>query len=255
MKSMKKTAMMLSLSGILVSGVAQADTLLGLYLGADVWRTSAEGSFANSAQLQNFNFNDNTQASYYLALEHPVPLLPNIRLQHNRLEADGNTNLTTSFNFAGQTYTGNTLVNNRVDLTNTDYVLYYEILDNDLVSLDVGINGKHFNGSVVVSRSASNGQQATQNVSEWVPMFYSSASIGLPLTGVDLFAQGSMVSYDGSRVYDIQGGVAYALLDNMALDMRLKVGYRAVNLRLDDIDDLYANMEFKGIFAGVELHF
>jgi len=94
-----------------------------------------------------------------------------------------------------------------------------------------------------------------QNVSQWIPMLYTSATIGLPLTGFELFAEGSFVSYDGSRLFDAQGGVAYALLDNLAVDLRLKLGYRAVNLRLDDIDDLYADMNFRGIYAGVELHF
>ena len=50
-------------------------------------------------------------------------------------------------------------------------------------------------------------------------------------------------------------GVAYALLDNLAVDLRLKLGYRAINLRLDDIDNLYADLDFKGAFAGIELHF
>lgn len=252
---MKKTKIILALSGMLISGVATADTLFGVYLGADGWRTSANGSFADSEQLQNFNFNDDTQTSFYLAVEHPVPLLPNIRVQHNRLEADGSTNITSAFSFGGQTYVGNALVNNRVDLSNTDYVLYYEILDNELVSLDVGVNAKHFRGNVVVAGDAAGSPQASQDVSELVPMFYSSASVSLPLTGLDLFAQGSLVSYDGSRIYDVQGGIGYALLDNMALDLRLKVGYRTVDLQLDDIDDLYANMKFKGVFAGVELHF
>lgn len=252
---MKKTALMLSLSGALLSSAVQADTLLGLYLGADGWRTSADGSFASSAQLQDFNFSDKTQASLYLALEHPVPLLPNIRLQHNKLEASGATDLTADFSFDGTLFTAGTDVQNNVDLTSTDYVLYYEIVDNDLLSLDLGINGKHLDGSVAVVETAANGQVVRQNVSQIIPMLYSSVVIGLPLTGLDIFAQGSVISYDGSRLYDAQAGLAYALLDNLAVDMRLKLGYRQVNLRLDDIDDLYTDLDFKGVFAGVEVHF
>jgi hypothetical protein len=37
--------------------------------------------------------------------------------------------------------------------------------------------------------------------------------------------------------------------------MRLKLGYRAMNLRLDDVDNLHADLDFKGVFAGIELHF
>jgi len=252
---MKKTALMLSLSSVLICGSAAADTLLGLYVGTDMWRPSASGSFANDNQLQEFNFNDESQLSYYVALEHPVPLLPNLRLQHNPLESDGVTTINADFTFAGETFNAQAELNNQIDLTSTDYVLYYEVLDNDLISLDLGLNAKHIDGSVAVAESVNADRIAMQNVSQWIPMLYTSATIGLPLTGFELFAEGSFVSYDGSRLFDAQGGVAYALLDNLAVDLRLKLGYRAVNLRLDDIDDLYADMNFRGIYAGVELHF
>ena len=252
---MKKTALMLSLSSALICGSAAADTLLGLYVGADMWRPSASGSFANDNQLQEFNFNNESQLSYYVALEHPVPLLPNLRMQHNPLESDGVTTINTDFTFAGETFSAETELSNQIDLTSTDYVLYYEVLDNDLISLDLGLNAKHIDGSVAVAEIENANRLAVQNASQWIPMLYTSATIGLPLTGLELFAEGSFVSYDGSRLYDAQGGVAYTLLDNLAVDLRFKLGYRAVNLRLDDIDDLYADLDFSGAFAGIEVHF
>lgn len=251
---MKKTALILSLSSILLSSAVSADTLLGLYIGADGWNAATKGSFADTGAMQQFKFDDKTQTSFYVALEHPIPLLPNIRLQHNKLEASGVTTLDANFSFADSGFLAGSQVNNQVDLTNTDYVLYYEILDNDLVSLDFGVNGKYIKGSVGVSQTAGN-LAGVQNVSQIIPMLYTSANVGLPLTGLDLFAQGSFVSYSGSRLYDVQAGIGYALLDNLAVNMRLKAGYRAVNLRLDDIDDLYADLDFTGIFVGVEFHF
>ncbi|PKM19096.1 MAG: hypothetical protein CVV11_11885 [Gammaproteobacteria bacterium HGW-Gammaproteobacteria-15] len=252
---MKKTALILSVSGFLLTGPVQADTLLGLYVGADGWRTSADGGFANSSQIQNFNFSDKTQKSYYVALEHPLPFVPNIRLQHNQLESSGSTSLNTAFSFAGNTFAAGTELQNQTKLTNTDYVLYYEILDNDLVSLDLGINGKYINGTVAVAETDANGMAASQRASQLIPMVYASAIVGLPLTGLDVFTQGSYVSLDGNRIYDVQAGVAYAVLDNLAVNMRLKLGYRAMNLRLDDVDNLHADLDFKGIFAGIELYF
>lgn len=252
---MKKTALILSLSSMLLGGAAQADTILGIYAGADGWRTAAEGSFASSDEMQTFNFEDKTQQSFYLALEHPVPLLPNIRIQHNPLKANGVSDISAGFSFAGVNFFDATQVRNQVDLTSTDYVLYYEILDNDLISIDFGVNGKYIDGLVAVEQVAADGVSAEQDVSQWLPMVYTSAAVGLPLTGLQVFANGSFLSYDGSRVYDAQAGIAYALMDNLAVDLTLKLGYRAVNLRLDDIDDLYANLDFKGVFAGIELHF
>lgn len=251
---MKKAVLMLSVITAM-AGQAQADTLLGIYAGYDGWRTSASGSFADSSQLQTFNFADDTQASYFIALEHPVPLLPNIRIQRNELEASGTSTINAGFSLGGQVFITDTEVRNRVDLSNTDYVLYYEILDNDLISIDLGINGKHIKGDVLVEETSGNGDAAYQSASQWVPMLYSAVSVGLPLTGLEVFAQGSYISYDGSSIYDAQAGVAYTLVDNLALDMTFKLGYRAVNLNLDDIDNLYADLDFKGVFAGIAIHF
>ena len=133
--------------------------------------------------------------------------------------------------------------------------MYYEILDNSVVALDLGLNGKHIKGSASLVEQTQNGLQGEESVSQWLPMLYISSKVGLPLTGLDVFAQGSYIGLSDSRMYDLQAGIGYEVVDSLAVDIRVKVGYRAVNLRLDDIDNLYSNLDFKGIFAGVELHF
>lgn len=251
----KKAALSLALSSVLLTGQAFADTLLGVYVGGDGWRTDVTGRFGNSEPAPTFNFDSQTQGSYFIALEHPIPVLPNIRLAHNQLEADGITLVNGQFSFGGESFAVNTTVANSVDLTNTDIVLYYEILDNSVIELDFGITAKHINGSATVVDQAQNGLQGEESVSQWLPMAYVSSKIGLPLTGLDLFAQGSYLGWSDSRMYDVQAGIGYEIVDSLAVDIRLKVGYRAVNLRLDDLDNLYSNLDFKGIFAGIELHF
>ncbi|SNY52858.1 outer membrane protein [Arsukibacterium tuosuense] len=253
--SIIKATLSLVLGSAVIMGQASADTLLGVYVGGDGWRTDVTGSFGNSEPAPDFNFNSKTQGSYFIALEHPIPVLPNIRLAHNQLEAEGMSRIDGQFSFAGEEFTVNTSVANRVDLTNTDIVLYYEILDNSIVALDIGVNGKHIKGSASVEEQTQNGLQGEESVSQWLPLLYINSKVGLPLTGLDVFAQGSYIGWSDSRMYDVQAGVAYEIIDSLAVDVRLKLGYRAVNLRLDDLDNLYSNLDFKGPFAGIELHF
>ncbi|MDX1536760.1 TIGR04219 family outer membrane beta-barrel protein [Arsukibacterium sp.] len=245
----------LALSSVLLTGNAAADTLLGVYVGGDGWRTDVTGSFGNSEPAPAFNFDSKTQGSYFIALEHPIPVLPNIRLAHNQLDAAGVTLIDGQFSFGGENFAVNTTVANQVDLTNTDIVLYYEILDNSVVAFDLGVNAKHINGSASVVDQAQNGLQGEESVSQWLPLVYVNSKVGLPLTGLDVFAQGSYIGWSDSRMYDVQAGLGYEIVDTLAVDIRFKVGYRAVNLRLDDLDNLYSNLDFKGVFAGVELHF
>lgn len=251
---MMKPVLALSIAGLLFTPAVKADTLLGLYIGADAWRTSTEGGFANSDQLQKFNFADKTQGSYYIAFEHPIPVLPNARIQHTPLTANGSTRLASNLSLNNITFFQGAEINNQVDLTSTDYILYYELFDNSLISLDLGINAKYIKGDVYI-KDAIAGITASESVSKVLPTAYVAAIIGLPLTGLELFANGSYMSYSDNRAYDLQAGIAYALVDNVAIDLRLKAGYRAVNIKLDNVANLYADLDVKGAFLGVELHF
>ncbi|WP_333606616.1 TIGR04219 family outer membrane beta-barrel protein [Arsukibacterium sp.] len=250
-----KNTFVIALLAAGISTSAQADTLLGLYLGADGWRTDTSGSFGNNEPLQAFNFEPSTQSSFYLALEHPIPVLPNVRLQYNDLKSSGSTDIQQQFNFAGQNFNVNSRIFNELDLSSTDVVLYYELLDNALLSLDFGLNAKLVEGRAFVREQVPQGRSGEEEVSQWLPMLYASTQVGLPLTGLDLFASGSFIGWSDSRMYDVQAGVAYKVVDSLAVNVRLKLGYRAVNLKLDDLDNLYTNVDFKGVFAGIELHF
>jgi len=58
---MKKYCIAAALSMACLAPVAQADTVLGLYVGVDGWKADNDGSFSdNNNALQNFNFKDET---------------------------------------------------------------------------------------------------------------------------------------------------------------------------------------------------
>ncbi|KPH96530.1 hypothetical protein AMS58_00225 [Pseudoalteromonas porphyrae] len=258
---MKKYCLAAALSMAFLAPVAHADTILGLYVGVDGWQSDNSGSFADKGNTaQNFNFEDETFVSYYAALEHPVPLVPNIKLKYTELELNGSTTLDTAFEFNGTTYRNNTVASTMSDLSHIDYILYYEIFDNDLVSIDLGINAKQFDGEITVSgtdSSNANDVQVTEKIdfSGFVPLVYGRAEVGLPLTGLSVFFEGSLLAIDDSKVQDYQAGIAWALLDNLAVDMDIKAGYRSMVIELDDIDNVYTNIDASGPFAGIQIHF
>lgn len=255
---MKKYCLAAALSMACLAPTAQADTLLGLYLGVDGWQSDNSGSFAQDGNLQSFNFEDETFTSYYAALEHPVPLVPNIKLKYTELELNGSTMLDESFSFGGSDYVVGTQVGTISDLSHVDYILYYEIFDNDLVSIDLGVNAKQFDGDIVVTGTSQDGGPSTTervDFSGFVPLVYGRAEVGLPFTGLSVFFEGSLLAIDDSKVQDYQAGIAYALLDNLAIDLDVKAGYRSMTLELDDIDDIYTDLDASGPFAGIQIHF
>ena len=139
-------------------------------------------------------------------------------------------------------------------MTATDFILYYEIFDNDLFSVDIGINGKNVDGTLVVDAPDS-GITARQSFSGIVPMGYSRLAFGLPFTGLGVYAEGSYLAIDDSKVSDIEVALTYSFIESLALDLTLQLGYRDTTVELDDLDDTYTDLGFDGIFAGIEFHF
>jgi outer membrane protein len=86
-------------------------------------------------------------------------------------------------------------------------------------------------------------------------MAYSKVQLGLPFTGLSAYFEGSYLSFDDHEVSDYQAAVQYSFIESIAVDMTLQLGYRNVTVDIEDLDDVYADMEFDGVFAGLELHF
>ncbi len=253
---MKKTIIAAGIATLLSANV-QADTLLGLYIGGHVWATQAEGTFGEGVDNQaKFNFDDEKQGSFFVALEHPIPLIPNIKIASTTLDTVGDGTISGSFNFGGETYTDSTVLDTTFDVSYVDYTFYYELFDNDLLTFDIGLTARDLDSQInVVGTIGSTETSSDLSASGIIPLLYVNTIVGLPFTGFNVFAEANFLSFDDNTIYDYQIGVSYELLDNLAVDVDLTLGYRAVKLELDDIDDLYSNLDFNGVFAGAVIHF
>ncbi|WP_340681140.1 TIGR04219 family outer membrane beta-barrel protein [Paraglaciecola sp.] len=253
---MKKHTLAIGITTLLTCFSTQADTLLGLYAGAQGWNMETTGGFANDgANLVDFNFDDKTQSSFYVAFEHPIPLVPNIKIQRTGMDTNGEVSLPTQFKFGDIILPVDTAVLTDVKLTTTDFILYYELFDNDLISFDFGINAKYLDGELFVIDKNDPSTSGREEFSGVVPMAYSRLAIGMPLTGFGAYVEGSFLSFDDQTISDYQAAITYSLMDNLAIDMTFQLGYRSVEVDLEDLDGIYSNLEFKGVFAGLEVHF
>jgi outer membrane protein len=254
---MKKGLLALGLAAA-ISGNVQADTLLGVYIGGQAWANETSGTFGEGSNNQSvFNFDDEVQGSFFIALEHPIPLIPNIKIASTTLDTVGGTKLSSDFSFDAVTYSVNADLDTSLEASYIDYTLYYELFDNDLLTFDFGLTARDLETYIEVVGVDSNSSEVTSDLSAsgYIPMIYLSTIIGLPFTGFNVFAEGNFISYDDHSIYDAQVGVSYELIDNLAVDVDLTFGYRSVNLELDDLDDFYSDLTFDGFFAGAIVHF
>ncbi|NQY48974.1 MAG: TIGR04219 family outer membrane beta-barrel protein [Colwellia sp.] len=251
---MKKTLLAASFAA-LMSTTAQADTLLGLYIGGQIWANEASGSFGEGLDNQTvFDFDDQNQGSFYVAFEHPIPLIPNIKIASTTLDTVGGTTLSETFVFNQVPYTANSTLDTTLDASFVDYTLYYEVFDNDLLSFDFGLTARDLDATINIVEPVTM-LQSGLDVSGIIPMAYLSTIIGLPFTGLNVFAEANFISFDDQTVYDAQIGVSYSILDNLAVDFDVTLGYRKMKMELNDLDGFYSDLTYDGFFAGAVVQF
>jgi outer membrane protein len=250
---MRKHQMALVLITAVWTTSSQADTLLGLTMSANFWDMDSSGSFADSDNLQqDFQHDSETPASFSFALEHPVPLIPNLLVRITDLSSSGTNDIETTFTYGDTTYPVSSTLTTDFNLRSSDFIFYYELLDNDTVSFDLGLNAKYLDGDINVTDGSRSSSQDFKGV---VPMLYGAVEFGIPATRFSVFGDINFLSVGGHTLRDYTAGAAYTLVDSMAVDFSVRGGYRSFELELDDLEDTYADWTFDGLFLGVEADF
>lgn len=245
---MRKLMLAAGGSLILVTPFAQAD-VVGLGASLSYWDSGLSGKAATNNDVvdveNDLNLDNDTNANASIYVEHPVPLLPNVRLNYTLVEQSGQGELGADFGTIGSVGTG-VDVRSDLDLEQLDLTLYYEVLDN-WVNLDVGLTARDLDGELVVAETGGLGRVNRTEVDAVVPMGYLAARFDLPMTGVSVGAEGNLISYDGDSLHDFN---AYGQFE-MAL-LQLRAGYRQMSIDYEDGNDRL-DVEIDGPFisAGV----
>jgi len=230
--------------------VMAAADVLSFTIGGGVWNEAPEGNIIQpsnaptpTVDVKNQLFwSEESQGYLFATLEHPVPILPNVRLMYMSLDHAGSG--TTSFDFDGVTYSGN--VANDFSIEQTDLLFYYEVLDN-VVSLDLGLNVRLLDISFTINDGTNN---TSESVSGTVPMIYGMVG-GSPWPGVLLSAEANYMTLSGSTISDFNAKISYTT----DFFVGVEAGYRTQTIELDDVDNTDANLDFKGPFIGAYVKF
>ena len=199
----------------LILNTAQADTLLGADLEVGVWSPSYEaGSAVGSIS------GDDQSIFASATIEHPVPLIPNFKLSLSEVNNDS------------------------YEYTKIDYTAFYEILDNDAISIDVGLGISQFEG----------GKYLSQTFSGATPHAYVDAELALPFLNTTLYTDIHFLNYDGNQITDAIAGLRYDF-NLVAVDLGLKAGYRVQSFDAKDFDDLSFDITTDGYFVGLHADF
>ena len=233
---------------LLAAPFAQAD-VVGVGASVSYWDSELTGKAADKSggevDVENdLDLENDSNANASLYVEHPVPVLPNVRLNYTLVQQSGRGEL--GADFGGINVGSGADVQSELDLEQLDFTFYYEVLDN-WVNLDLGLTARDLNGELVVREVGGAGQVSKTEVDAVVPMGYLAARFDLPMTGVSIGAEGNFVSYSGDSLHDFN---AYGQFEIAVLQLR--AGYRQMSIDYEDDDDRL-DVEIDGPFvsAGV----
>lgn len=176
-----------------------------------------------------------------------------LRAGYASLSFDGNKQITRSITFDNVTFGASDNVISSLDAKTIDGEIQV-----DLLRPNVGVAGANFglllkvkyvDGEVKL-RSAAQGTHS-RDFSAPVPMVGAAAGVGFLKDTIRVDARAAGMAYSGHHLYE---GDAYASFAPLPL-VRLQGGYRLIDLKIDETDDIMARLKLRGPYAGIQVAF
>jgi len=255
-KKFIKTAIATSI--LTTISMVKADTI-GFEVGAYQWNSDYSGTISvddtttsgTSLDIKDdLGFTSDSQSVLWIKIEHPLPILPNIKLVSSNLTTNAASVLTRDIVFGGETFTTNENVATQADLSNTEYTFYYELLDN-WINLDAGVTIRQYDGSISLATDPTGSNINNSEVLDFViPLLYLNGRFDLPMTGFFVEGQVNVISYNNDSISDTEFAIGY----ESDLGLGGKLGHRAFTMNVDEAN-FQSNLDFSGTYFSVFYHF
>ncbi len=262
------------IGALIITSTLNAD-LARVEMGTGVWNQTPTGSLKGSADsiftnIEGTYTTDETSSQefyFWMLLKHPIPLIPNLRMEYVSIEDIGVIDGTV--NGIDMSLLPTTPTN--IKMKQFDIIPYYNILDNTFwTTVDVGLDIKVIQADVDVKAvenpttisaldiltNVTNEIFPGYSTSETVPipLAYIRGRVEIPFTGVGIESDVKYLSFDGSTIYDIRAKVDYTFDITPIIQPAIEVGYRTQKYDIHT-DDTNGCIEYSGLYAGLILRF
>jgi outer membrane protein len=203
----------LILGALLTTGSLHADTIVGSDVEVGMWQPKY--SSANSTVK-----GESKSIFASATLEHPIPMLPNLKGAYSTVKSD------------------------KYEYTKLDATAYYEVLDNDLVSIDLGLGASQY----------MDGKFNGVDFKGTLPHLYVDAELSLPMISSTLYTDIKYMDYNDNTVTDAMAGLRYDF-NLVAADLGVKAGYRVQSINTQDLGGQTFDIKTDGYFIGLHADF
>ncbi len=204
---------------------------------------------SDATGLDTSDENQKAQLYAWLLLKHPIPMLPNLRVEYVDILNEG----TASGTFGSFTYPESSAT--RFYMSQIDLIPYYNILDNTgWITLDLGVDIKILNISYETAGIDLVKKLPTDISSIVIPLAYIRSRIQIPTTGIGVEADLKYNTYSTATVYDARVKVDYTFDIIPIVQLAVELGYRVQKFELEE-GGLVINTDYRGMFMGMMLRF
>ncbi len=183
-----------------------------------------------------------------------LPVLPNIKFEYLPTNYEGTGKVSKTFKFGNYSFTATDTVKSKIDVKQYDLSLFYN-LPVPVITPRLGIAVKYLDGYVDV-RTVNTNKHERVNINTPIPMVYAGVNVGVPGIPVEIDVEGKGIAYQGNSLVDIKGMGMFTILGiPMIGKAYIGAGYRYQRIKLDNVDGLYSDVKFKGLFGEVGVSF
>ena len=240
---------------VVLASTANAD-IARLELGGGMWQEKPNGEMSYSDGLSTGLYTSNqesqTNAYAWMLIKHPIPIIPNLRLEYANVIDKG----VVSGEFDGFSTPAPANTPASFDVVAYDVIPYYNLIDNTFwMTIDVGLDIRIMETKYEVSQKFTF-PGYSETTSLVLPLAYGRGRVEIPATNIGLEADVKYITYSDSTVYDFRAKVDYTFDFIPVVQPAFELGYRVLKVDLvSDDEKTNINMDFSGIYAGLMLRF
>jgi outer membrane protein len=178
-----------------------------------------------------------------------------LSLMYTKADYSGAKNISRPIVFNGQTYTADAYVESDLEFQMLDFEYQYDLLDleNILAGFSLGVIAKikYIEGEARLKSTSPTYYDESETFKVPVPMLGLGLHLGILADILEARVKAAGIAYSGNTFYDAQADISltpFPFVD-------IHAGYRIMKLDVDDISDVYADIEFKGPYAGLTISF
>jgi outer membrane protein len=174
-----------------------------------------------------------------------------ITLAYSQVNLSGAKKIDKEIKFNGKTYDVAENVESELKTSMIDLEYQYKLVNFHyiLAGLSFGIIAKvkYFDGEVKIKSSS----DTNKNIQVPIPMIGVGAKIGLLANILEARAKVTGMGYSGNLFYDAMADLSLTPIPFL----NIHGGYRAMSVKIDNVSDVYAKMDFYGPYVGLLISF